>query len=317
MQRVVVALGGNALLRRGAEDTYEEMHRAARTAAETVADIAARGWEVVVTHGNGPQVGRILIQQEAAAEQIHPLPLDVCGAESQGQIGYLLQVTIGDVFFEGGLERPVVTILTLTRVRPDDPAFRKPTKFIGPFFNEAQADAMEEQRGWAMRPDPHGGWRRVVPSPKPYSIVETPVIRGLVGDGAIVIAGGGGGVPVVEEGPRLIGKEGVVDKDLSAAILAKEVDASVLLILTDVPKVQRGYGSLMPEDIDRMSTGEASLLMKKGEFGTGSMGPKVEAAIRFVEGGGERAVIADLDQALPALRGEAGTEISRDDTSQA
>ena len=229
MQRVVVALGGNALLRRGAEDTYEEMYRAARAAAETVADIAAAGWEVVVTHGNGPQVGRILIQQEAAAEQVHPLPLDVCGAESQGQIGYLLQVTIGDVFFERGMERPVVTILTLTRVRPNDPAFRKPTKFIGPFFDEAQAEEMEEQRGWAMRADPHGGWRRVVPSPKPYSIVETPVIRGLVGDGAIVIACGGGGVPSSREGPRLIGKEGVVDKDLSAAILAKEVGASVLL----------------------------------------------------------------------------------------
>ncbi len=241
---------------------------------------------------------------------MHPLPLDVCGAESQGQIGYLLQVTIGDVFFERGMERPVVTILTLTRVRPNDPAFRKPTKFVGPFFTESEALELEEQRGWAMRADPHGGWRRVVPSPKPYSIVETPVIRGLVGDGAIVIASGGGGVPVIEEGPRLIGKEGVVDKDLSAAILAKEVDASVLLILTDVAKVQRGYGSLMPEDIDRMSAGEASLLMKKGEFGTGSMGPKVEAAIRFIEGGGERAVIADLDDALAALRGEAGTEIT-------
>ncbi len=245
------------------------------------------------------------------------MPLDVCGAESQGQIGYLLQVTIGDVFFEREMERPVVTILTLTRVRSNDPAFRKPTKFIGPFFSEDEAQEMEEQRGWAMRADSHGGWRRVVPSPKPYSIVETPIIRGLVGDGAIVIASGGGGVPVVEEGPRLIGKEGVVDKDLSAAILAKEVGAPVLLILTDVPKVQRGYGSLMPEDIDRMSVSEASLLMKRGEFGTGSMGPKVEAAVRFVEGGGNRAVIADLDQALAALHGEAGTEITPDETGQA
>ena len=174
MQRVVIALGGNALLRRGAADTYDEMYAAARAAAERVADIAAAGWEVVVTHGNGPQVGRILMQQEAAAKQVHPMPLDVCGAESQGQIGYLLQVTIGDVFFERGMERPVVTILTLTRVRAEDPAFRSPTKFVGPFFTEAQAHRREEQRGWAMRPDPHGGWRRVVPSPKPYSIVETP-----------------------------------------------------------------------------------------------------------------------------------------------
>jgi carbamate kinase len=308
-ERVVVALGGNALLRRGAEDTYEEMYRAARAAAERVAQIAADGWEVVVTHGNGPQVGRILIQQEAAAKQVHPMPLDVCGAESQGQIGYLLQVTIGDVFFERGMERPVVTILSLTRVRPNDPAFHKPTKFIGPYFSEVRAKKLEEQRGWVMKPDPHGGWRRVVPSPEPYSIVETPVIRTLVADGVIVIASGGGGVPVIEKGPRLIGKEGVVDKDLAAAILAHEVEASVLLILTDVKKVQRGYGTLMPEDIDRMTATEAAALLDRGEFGTGSMEPKVRSAIRFLEAGGMRTVIADLEDAPAALRGEAGTEL--------
>jgi carbamate kinase len=309
MERVVVALGGNALLRRGAEDTYEEMYRAARGAAERIADIAADGWEVVVTHGNGPQVGRILIQQEAAAKQVHPMPLDVCGAESQGQIGYLLQVTIGDVFFERGMERPVVTILTLTRVRANDPAFRRPTKFVGPFFTEARAKQLEERRGWSMKADPHGGWRRVVPSPRPYSIVETPVITQLVSSGAIVIASGGGGVPVIEKGPRLIGKEGVVDKDLAAAILATEVAASVLLILTDVPKVQRGYGSLTPEDLDRITVEEARRMLKAGEFGAGSMGPKVEAALGFVEAGSGRAVIADLDQSREALAGRAGTEV--------
>ncbi|HSH33472.1 MAG TPA: carbamate kinase, partial [Actinomycetota bacterium] len=240
MERVVVALGGNALLRQGAEDTFEEMYRASREAAERIADIAADGWEVVVTHGNGPQVGRILLQQEAAREVVHPMPLDVCGAESQGQIGYLLQVTIGDVFFERGMERPVATVLTLTRVRPDDPAFTDPTKFVGPFYEPEEARALESERGYVMKADPHGGWRRVVPSPSPYSIVETPVIRQLVAAGTIVIASGGGGVPVIEDGPRLIGKEGVVDKDRAAAILAKEVGASTLLILTDVKKVQRG-----------------------------------------------------------------------------
>jgi carbamate kinase len=309
MERVVVALGGNALLRRGADDTFEEMYRAARAAAEQIAQIAEDGWEVVVTHGNGPQVGRILIQQEAAAKQVHPMPLDVCGAESQGQIGYLLQVTIGDVFFERGMERPVVTILTLTRVRANDPAFRRPTKFVGPFFTEARAKQLEERRGWSMKADPHGGWRRVVPSPRPYSIVETPVITLLVSSGAIVIASGGGGVPVIEKGPRLIGKEGVVDKDLAAAILATEVAASVLLILTDVPKVQRGYGSLMPEDLDRITVEEARRMLTAGEFGAGSMGPKVEAALGFVEAGSGRAVIADLDQSREALAGRAGTEV--------
>jgi carbamate kinase len=309
MERVVVALGGNALLRRGADDTFEEMYRAARAAAEQIADIAMEGWEVVVTHGNGPQVGRILIQQEAAAKTVSPMPLDVCGAESQGLIGYLLQVTIGDVFFERGMERPVATVLTLTRVRPNDPAFRKPTKFIGPFYTAAQARKLEEQRGWVMKEDPHGGWRRVVPSPRPYSIVETPVLKKLVADGVIVIAGGGGGVPVIEKGPRLIGKEGVVDKDLAAAILAAEVEASTLLILTDVKKVQRGFGTLYPEEIDRMNTDEAAGLLQRGEFGAGSMGPKIQAAIDFLGAGGRRVMIGELEDATAILRGEAGTAI--------
>ena len=309
MERVVVALGGNALLRRGADDTFEEMYRAARAAAEQIADIAVEGWEVVVTHGNGPQVGRILLQQEAAAKTVSPMPLDVCGAESQGLIGYLLQVTIGDVFFERGMERPVATVLTLTRVRPNDPAFRKPTKFIGPFYTAVQARKLEEQRGWVMKEDPHGGWRRVVPSPRPYSIVETPVLTKLVADGVIVIAGGGGGVPVIEKGPRLIGKEGVVDKDLAAAILAAEVGASTLLILTDVKKVQRGFGTLYPEEIDRMTTDEAAGLLERGEFGAGSMGPKIQAAIDFLGAGGRHVMIGELEDATAILRGEAGTEI--------
>ena len=309
MERVVVALGGNALLRRGAEDTFEEMYRSARSAAERVADIAAAGWEVVVTHGNGPQVGRILLQQEAARDVVHPMPLDVCGALSQGQIGYLLQVTIGDVFFERGMERPVCTVLTLTRVRGDDPAFRDPTKFVGPFYEEEEAKRLERERGYTTKADPHGGWRRVVPSPSPYSIVETPIVTRLIADGAIVIAAGGGGIPVIEDGPRLIGKEGVVDKDLAAAILAHEVRAHVLLILTDVPKVQRGFGSLMPEDIDRLTLAEARALLRRGEFGAGSMGPKVQAAMNFVAGGGERAVIAALEDAPAALAGDAGTSI--------
>jgi carbamate kinase len=312
MERVVVALGGNALLRRGADDTFEEMYAAARTAAERIADIAAAGWEVVVTHGNGPQVGRILLQQEAARDAVHPMPLDVCGAQSQGQIGYLLQVTIGDVFFERGMERPVATVLTLTRVRPDDPAFLAPTKFVGPFYDETEAEALGRDRGYVMKADPHGGWRRVVPSPSPYSIVETPILKQLVADGVIVIASGGGGVPVVEQGPRLVGTEGVVDKDLAAAILAHEVEATVLLILTDVKKVQRGYGGFLPEDIDRMTVAEARGLLRKGEFGAGSMGPKIEAAIGFLAAGGALAVIADLEDGPAALRGDAGTQIARD-----
>ena len=309
MDRVVVALGGNALLRRGEEDTFENMYRSARLAAERVADIAAAGWEVVVTHGNGPQVGRILLQQEAARRWIHPMPLDVCGAQSQGQIGYLLQVTIGDVFYERGQERPVTTVLTLTRVPVDDPAFEEPTKPIGPFYEKAEADELVSERGWVVKPDAHGGYRRVVPSPTPYSIVEAPVIRSLVADGVIVIAAGGGGVPVTEQGPRLIGVEGVVDKDLAAAILARDVQASTLLILTDVRRVQRGFGTENATDIDRLTVTKARELLVAGEFDAGSMGPKITAGIEFVEGGGIRAAIGDLDDAVAVLDGSAGTTI--------
>jgi len=310
MERVCIALGGNALLRQGEEDTFEEMYASARRAAERVADIAAAGWEVVVTHGNGPQVGRILLQQESARGWVHPMPLDVCGAESQGQIGYLLQVTIGDVFYERAMERPVATVLTLTRVHPDDPAFENPTKPVGPFYEEPEARKLAAQHGYTMAPDPHGGWRRVVPSPQPYSIVEAPVIRQLVADGVSVIASGGGGVPVIEKGPRLIGMEGVVDKDLAAAILARDVEATVLLILTDVAGVYRDFGTERAKLIDRASVDEARGMLTSGALGAGSMGPKVEAAARFIEAGGARAIIASLEESRAAIGGGAGTTIA-------
>ncbi|MFN2543318.1 MAG: carbamate kinase [Actinomycetota bacterium] len=310
MKRVVVALGGNALLRRGERDTADEMRRSARFAAERVAEIAAAGWEVVVTHGNGPQVGRILLQQELAKSTVAPMPLDVCGAESQGQIGYLLQVAIGDVFFERGMERPVVALVTLARVRPDDPAFAHPTKPVGPYYDEAEAGALARDLGYTMAPVSAGGWRRVVPSPVLYSIVEAPVIASLVGEGVIVIAAGGGGVPVIEDGPRLVGVEGVVDKDFAAAVLAKDVDATVLLILSDVKGVYEGYGTDGARIMPSLTPERAEGLLAQGEFGEGSMSPKVRAAVEFVQGGGDRAVIAALEDAVAALEGEAGTVIS-------
>jgi carbamate kinase len=312
MTRVVVALGGNALLRKGEDDTIDEMRLQARAAAEKVADIAAAGWEVVVTHGNGPQVGRILLQQEAARGWVNPMPLDVCGAESQGQIGYLLQVAIGDVFFERGMERPVATVLTLTRVRPDDPAFREPTKPVGPYYQENEAKRLADDRGFTMAPDAHGGWRRVVPSPSPYSIVEGPVIEQLVADGVIVIAAGGGGAPVTEVGPRLIGVEGVVDKDLAAAILARDVGAKVLLMLTDVPGAFRGYSTPSSQLLGKVSADAAREMLDAGEFGSGSMGPKVQAALDFLGSGGERALIGALEDGPAVLAGEAGTAITRE-----
>jgi carbamate kinase len=312
MERVVVALGGNALLKRGEDDTAENLRRSARFAAERVADIAQAGWEVVVTHGNGPQVGRILLQQEAAREWgVAPMPLDICGAESQGQIGYLLQATIGDVFYERGMERPVATVLTMTRVHQDDPAFHRPTKPIGPYYRDDDARRLEEEYGYAMAKSEDGGWRRVVPSPKPYSIVEAPVIRRLVADGVVVISAGGGGVPVYEDGPRLTGLEGVVDKDLAAAILARDVEASVLLILTDVEGAYRDYGTDDAEVLKELGADEARAMLDVRAFGEGSMGPKVEAAIEFVAGGGDRAIIASLEEASPALSGDSGTTVLR------
>jgi carbamate kinase len=311
VDRLVIALGGNALMQRGEEETAKAMRASARFAAEQIAEIAARGHEVVVTHGNGPQVGRILLQNEAAREIVEPMPLDVCGAESQGQIGYLLQTTIGDVFYERDMEKPVVTVLTLTRVRPDDPAFEHPTKPVGPYYLEKDAKRFAEERGWHVAPSGEGTWRRVVASPHPYSIVEAPVIRQLVESKAIVIAAGGGGVPVVEDGPRLVGREAVVDKDLAAAILARDVGAAALIILTDVDGVyERWADKAARRKLDALGAGEARAMLDSGELGEGSMGPKVEAALNFVQAGGGRAVIAALTDAVAAADGGAGTTIT-------
>src|SRR3989441_3361265 len=308
MNRVVIALGGNALLQKGDEESAQSMRRSARVAAEMLADVAERGWEVVVTHGNGPQVGRILLQQEEAHRVVAPMPLDVCGAESQGQIGYLLQVSVGDVFYERGMDRPVATVLTLTRVPPHDPAFQAPTKPIGPYYGKDKAKRLVRERGYHVAPAPgDGGWRRVVPSPRPYSIVEAPVIRQLVSSGVIVIAAGGGGVPVVEEGPRLVGVEAVVDKDLAAAILAKDVEADALMILTDVEGVYESFGTPQQTLLSRLTTEEARRRLEAGELGSGSMGAKVEAAVDFVEGGGERGLIAPLLGRPPAPAGQGRT----------
>ena len=308
----MIALGGNALLQKGDEDTAESLRASARRAAEIVADIAEAGWEVVVTHGNGPQVGRILLQQEEASDVVAPMPLDVCGAQSQGQIGYMLQTCIGDVFYERGMDRPVVTVLTLTRVPRDDPAFQNPTKPIGPYYDPARAKRLERERGYHLAPAPgDAGYRRVVPSPRPYSIVETPVIKQLVADGVIVISAGGGGVPVVEEGPRLVGVEAVVDKDLCAAILAKDVEADTLLVLTDVDGVYESFGTYQQALLPKLTPEEAGRRLEAGEFGTGSMRPKVEAAVSFVDGGGREAIIAALEDGLRALSGHAGSRIAR------
>lgn len=313
-RRVVIALGGNALLDRTMTDTAEAMRASAKAASEVIADIVKEGWEVVITHGNGPQVGRILLQNELAKEVTAPMPLDICGAQSQGQIGFLLVTAIRNTFHERGLEHPVVNVLTLTRVQADDPAFDHPTKPIGPYYHEAEARRLASDLGYHMAAAgaAQDSWRRMVPSPRPCAIEYAAEIIQLARGGAIVVACGGGGVPVVEVESSLVGVEAVVDKDLASCVLAKAVQADALLILTDVDAVYAGYGTPRQRRLADISAAEARTLLGDREFGVGSMGPKVDAAASFAAATGNSAYIARLQDGALALSEQAGTRIRPD-----
>ena len=307
---VVIALGGNAILQHRETGTAEEQFANVRRASRRIAEIAGDGYAVVVTHGNGPQVGDILLRNELAKDTLPPMPLDVCGAESQGMIGYMLQQSMQEALREAGLDRPVATVLTQTLVDGDDPAFENPEKPIGPFYTAMQARRLEAEKGWRMVQVPGQGYRRVVPSPRPVALVEERAIVRLVSAGVIVIAAGGGGVPVVADGGgSLRGVEAVVDKDYTAAILARLVGAHDLLILTDVERVALNYGRPDRQEIDEMTVREAQSHLAAGQFPPGTMGPKIEAAVGFLEAGGKRAVVASLKDASRALAGRAGTRI--------
>jgi carbamate kinase len=307
---VVIALGGNAILQHRETGTTEEQFANVQKASRRIVEIAGEGYAVVVTHGNGPQVGDILLKNEIAKDTLPPMPLDVCGAESQGMIGYMLQQSLQEALREAGLDRPVATVLTRTLVDGDDPAFENPTKPIGPFYTAMQARRLEAEKGWRMVQIPGQGYRRAVPSPRPVALVEEWVIVRLLSAGAIVIAAGGGGVPVVADGRgALRGVEAVVDKDYTAALLASLVGAEDLLILTDVERVALNYGRPDQEEIDEMTVREARRHLAAGQFPPGTMGPKIEAAVGFLEAGGKRAVIASLNDASRALDGRAGTRI--------
>ena len=297
---VVVALGGNALLRRGEQADSSTQRRNVAAAVAAVAEVA-RTHDVVVTHGNGPQVGLLALQSEAYRE-VPPYPLDVLGAESEGMIGYLLEQGLGNAL--GG--RPVATLLTQVLVDRDDPAFRRPTKPIGPQYERREAERLRAERGWAIAPDGEG-YRRVVSSPEPRGIVELATIRLLLEAGVLVVCVGGGGIPVVrdDEG-RLAGVEAVIDKDLAAALLASELAADALLLLTDVSAVATGWGT--PE---AKPLGESSAAELRGmAWDPGSIGPKVEAACRFAETRGNLAAIGALEDAAAILRGECGTQVT-------
>ncbi|MDQ7793458.1 MAG: carbamate kinase [bacterium] len=309
-ERVVVALGGNAILQADQRGTAADQRANVAVTAGQIADLIANGWEVVVTHGNGPQVGNILIQNEEAAGVVPAMPLDVCGAQSQGQLGYFLQQALANLLRERNVERPVVTLVSQVVVSRDDPAFDSPTKPIGPFCTRERAERLMRERGYVMREAGHRGWRRVVPSPEPETIVERDTIKQLIRVGTVVIAVGGGGIPVFRRGDgRLEGVEAVIDKDLAGQRLALDVGATHFLILTDVDRVFLDYGGPRQRGLDSVTVATARRHLAQGQFAPGSMGPKMEAAVRFVENGGKLCAITSLDRAAAALRGEAGTSV--------
>ena len=308
-QTVVVALGGNAILQPGQVGTFEEQLVNVDQSCRRIARLVVDGWRVVLTHGNGPQVGNILIQNDLAAKLVAPMPMDVCGAETQGQIGYMLQQSLHNHMVKLRLHVPVATFLTEVVVDRRDPAFSSPSKPVGPFYPEARARELAIEQGLVVREDAGRGWRRVVPSPAPVEIVQRPAIADALAAGVLVVCNGGGGIPVVRHRDgSLHGVEAVIDKDLAAARLALDLEADVLLILTDVAAVFVAYKTPEQRALARVTVEEMERHTAAGEFKAGSMGPKVAAALQFARAGG-RAVIASLLDVAPAMRGEAGTTI--------
>ena len=305
---VVLAIGGNALAPSGRNDPAAQAERAQQVAASAVAMLTG-GRRMLLVHGNGPQVGALALAQEAVAREVPPQPLYVLGAMTQGQLGYVLAQALGDALAALGREREVAAVMTQVVVDPDDPAFSRPTKPIGPFFSAGRARRLADARGWSVAEDAGRGWRRVVASPDPLEVVEWPQIRALLAEGHVVVACGGGGVPVARQGDDLVGMEAVIDKDLSAARIAALVEARTLLLLTGVEQVSLDWGTPRERALGAVTVDEARAHLADGQFPPGSMGPKVEAAIRFVEGGGEQAVITSLERAPDALDGSAGTRI--------
>jgi carbamate kinase len=304
--RVVVALGGNALSPGKGSGSVEEMRAALETTAVALADLVASGTSLVLTHGNGPQVGRLLLQQELAADQVPPMPMDVCGALSQGQLGYLVAQALDNELRRRRLSARVLSLVTQVVVAGRDPAFRRPSKPVGPSYERPKAQEIAHATGHVFTIQPDGRWRRVVASPRPVRLVEEGPLRALVDSGHVVVAAGGGGVPVVEHRGVLRGVEAVVDKDRTAALLATAVGADVLLVLTEVGRVQVDFGTPQAREVDRLTVAEARRLLAEGQFPEGSMGPKVEACAAFVEAGG-RAAVGALRDAAAVLDGKAGT----------
>ena len=309
--KVVVALGGNALEDKQLPPTAQSQHQVLQRTAQQLSQLSVSGYELAIVHGNGPQVGRILLASETARDVTPPMPFDVCGAMSQGYIGYHIQQTLTAALRAQGKHIPVVTVVTQVVVDPRDPAFSHPTKPIGPFYTQAQADTLTRERGYHMRQDGQRGYRRAVPSPSPQRIVEIGTMKRLWNT-TITIACGGGGVPVVEGADgHLEGVAAVIDKDLAACRLGIEMEADVLMILTEVPAVALHFGTPQQEDLGEVKAETLEQYAHQGHFGEGSMLPKVKAAIQFARSArGRTAIITSLDRGLEALAGKCGTQIT-------
>ncbi len=314
-ERTMLVLGGNAFASPDQPLTMAGQFRFARAALESLRPLLIDRRELVITHGNGPQVGHILIRVEEALGKAYAIPLEVCVAESEGELGYVIEQTLRNVLADWGTRRPVAGLLTEVVVDAGDPAFAHPTKPIGPYYTAAQADELRKA-GFVVRQVGSRGYRRLVPSPRPCEILDVDVIEALLQDGAIVIAAGGGGIPVIREGNRLRGVEAVVDKDLTSALLGTAVGARLMVILTDVPCAFRHFNTPQQQPIGRIRVGEAKRLLEEGHFGEGSMRPKVEAGIVFSARPGCRTIIGNVKTLGEALSGQAGTIIESDPSTE-
>lgn len=311
MKLAVVAIGGNSLIGEGQRGTIPEQTDNALQTGRAIVDMVKRGWRVVVTHGNGPQVGFILRRSDLAAGVLPRLPLDLCGADSQGGLGYIIGNSLQRAFAEEGMSSPVVSMLTRVVVDRDDPAFEAPSKPIGPFYSEEEAQGYREGEGWTMVEDSSRGYRRTVPSPRPKKIVELSPIRDLVEAGYVLVALGGGGIPVTETKPgNYVGAEAVIDKDFASSLLAAELGADLLLVSTGVPRVSINFNRPDQRNLEHMTLKDARRHMKEGQFPAGSMGPKIEAAINFLENGGPEVIVTSPETIPEALDGIAGTRIT-------
>ena len=318
MKTAVIAIGGNAILRSGEKPTQENQMRNIAITAKGLADLIQLGYDIVITHGNGPQVGDILLRNELSKNEVPPMAMDVCDAQSQGQIGYMIQQALTSEFMRRHMEKVAVSLVTQVIVSKDDPAFQKPTKPIGKYYSAEEAKELRKDKGWTMVLDrKRGGYRRVVPSPEPRGIVEYKPVKRLVFGGEhqaeVVIACGGGGIPVIKKGDRYVGVDAVVDKDLAASMLATSIQERLFVIATDVDMVFIDFGKITQKPLARARLSEMRKLHNDGQFPPGTMGPKILAAIRFLEGGGDEVVICSIEKIVQALEGGAGTHIYKDD----